>query len=57
MLVLKIIKGKIIMLVNIQIEVVIRMLMLLTGRMLIVINLVKQRLELEERISFVKSYQ
>lgn len=27
------------------------------SRMLIVINLVKQRLELEERISFVKSYQ
>ena len=45
------------MLGNIQIEVVIRMLMLLIGRMLIVINLVKQRLELEERISFVKSYQ
>ena len=57
MLALKIIKGKIIMLGNIQIGVVIRMLMLLTGRMLIVINLVKQRLELEERISFVKSYQ
>ena len=57
MFILKIIKGKIIMLVNIQIGVVIRMLMLLTGRMLIVINLVKQRLELEERISFVKSYQ
>ena len=57
MLVLKIIRGKIIMSGNIQIEVVIRMLMLLTGRMLIVINLVKQRLELEERISFVKSYQ
>ena len=57
MLVLKIIKGKIIMLGNIQIEVVIRMLLLLIVRMLIVINLVKQRLELEERISFVKSYQ
>ena len=57
MFILKIIRGKIIMLGNIQIEVVIRMLLLLTGRMLIVINLVKQRLELEERISFVKSYQ
>lgn len=57
MFILKIIRGKIIMLGNIQIEVVIRMLLLLIVRMLIVINLVKQRLELEERISFVKSYQ